>query len=245
MYEKQKSNFLGSLFLGLTISIGIIISAFIISKAMKDIKLAYQTIDVKGYAEGDAVADKATWTGSFSVRSNTLKEAYDKLDEQETIILRFIEKLGVPKDEIKLTPVRPYKIYKTNEKGYNTSDVEAYEVSRSFKINSSDVNLISKVSSQSSELISQDIDFNSQNPQYFCSNLDELKITLLGKAAKNARARANQLADSKVGAIREISQGVFQITPGLSSETSGYGMYDTSSINKKVKAVVTASFAIN
>jgi uncharacterized protein len=38
--------------------------------------------------------------------------------------------------------------------------------------------------------------------------------------------------------------GIFQITPLNSSETSGEGMNDTSSVEKTITAVVTASFAL-
>jgi hypothetical protein len=38
--------------------------------------------------------------------------------------------------------------------------------------------------------------------------------------------------------------GVFQITPITSTDVSDWGINDTSSLEKKVMAVVTASFAI-
>lgn len=38
--------------------------------------------------------------------------------------------------------------------------------------------------------------------------------------------------------------GVFQITPVTSNDVSWYGENDTSSFEKKIMAVVTASFAV-
>jgi len=38
--------------------------------------------------------------------------------------------------------------------------------------------------------------------------------------------------------------GVFQITPLYSGQTSGEGMNDTSSLDKTITAVVTATFAL-
>jgi hypothetical protein len=40
-------------------------------------------------------------------------------------------------------------------------------------------------------------------------------------------------------------QGVFQITARHSTDTSGYGMYDTATIEKTAKAVVTLEYAID
>ncbi len=59
--------------------------------------------------------------------------------------------------------------------------------------------------------------------------------------------RASSLAEnsgSKVGALKYASQGVFQITPLYSTDVSGYGRYDTSTIEKSVKAVVTIEYSI-
>ena len=39
-------------------------------------------------------------------------------------------------------------------------------------------------------------------------------------------------------------QGVLQITERHSTETSGYGVYDTATIEKTAKAVVTLEYAI-
>jgi len=70
---------------------------------------------------------------------------------------------------------------------------------------------------------------------------------MLAKATEDAKQRAISMANStgnKIGAIRSAKMGVFQITPVTSTDVSWYGENDTSSLEKKVMAVVTASFAI-
>ena len=47
-----------------------------------------------------------------------------------------------------------------------------------------------------------------------------------------------------MGALISASQGVFQITARHSTEVSSWGVYDTSTIEKTVKAVVTLEYAI-
>jgi hypothetical protein len=49
---------------------------------------------------------------------------------------------------------------------------------------------------------------------------------------------------NKIGSIRSAKMGVFQITPITSTDVSDWGVNDTSSLEKKVMAVVSASFAI-
>ena len=77
--------------------------------------------------------------------------------------------------------------------------------------------------------------------------LDELKIKMLAKASENAKLRAQTMATAvgnKIGLMRSAKMGVFQITPATSTDISDYGMNDTTSLDKKVMAVVTVSFAI-
>jgi hypothetical protein len=59
--------------------------------------------------------------------------------------------------------------------------------------------------------------------------------------------RAEELAKnsgSEVGTLKYASQGVFQITPVNSTDVSDYGIYDTSTVDKSIKAVVTIEYSI-
>ena len=70
---------------------------------------------------------------------------------------------------------------------------------------------------------------------------------MLAKATEDAKQRATSMANStgnKIGFMRSAKMGVFQITSVTSTDVSDYGENDTSSLDKKVMAVLTASFAI-
>ena len=70
---------------------------------------------------------------------------------------------------------------------------------------------------------------------------------MLSMATENARERAITMAratGNKIGLMRSAKMGVFQITPANSYDVSWYGENDTSSFEKKVQAVVTATFDI-
>ncbi|MBI2472074.1 MAG: SIMPL domain-containing protein [Planctomycetes bacterium] len=115
------------------------------------------------------------------------------------------------------------------------------------QIQSSDVNKIARISRESTELIEQDIQFESLAPEYFYTKLEELKIEMLAAATENAKERAVNMTNATgntIGFMRSARMGVFQITPVNSTEVSDWGINDTSSLKKKVTAVVTVSFAI-
>ena len=68
---------------------------------------------------------------------------------------------------------------------------------------------------------------------------------MLQEAAGNSKIRAERLAKSTgnwvIGVISAL-QRIFQITEPKSTQTSSWSMYDTSSIEKKVRTVVTMEF---
>ena len=89
------------------------------------------------------------------------------------------------------------------------------------------------------------------DPLYLVSNLEEIKMSLIGAATKNAQARAEEFAkngNASVGAMRSASQGAFYILPvGASVDSSDYGYggtYDKSTILKTARVVVTIDYNI-
>lgn len=66
----------------------------------------------------------------------------------------------------------------------------------------------------------------------------------LEQAVQDIGELAKQPIGNKIGLMRSAKLGVFQRTPVNSYEVSWYGRNDTSSLEKKVMAVVSASFAI-
>ena len=70
---------------------------------------------------------------------------------------------------------------------------------------------------------------------------------MLNEATKNAFERAEAIAKSTgnhAGAVITASQGVFQITGKDSVDAQDYGIYDISTIEKKITAVVRVSFKV-
>ena len=87
----------------------------------------------------------------------------------------------------------------------------------------------------------------SDAPEYFYTNLSDLKIEMLARATGNAKERAMGIAAStrnKIGVIRSAKIGTFQINPINSYDVSWYGNHDNSSLEKKVIAIVHTKFGI-
>lgn len=234
--------------LGVCIAVATIVSTVILSQGLLKIKkFSNEVISVTGSAEKKIVSDYIVWYAGFSRRDPDLKTAYAMLQEDLKKVKEYLASKMVKDDELTISQVNTEVLYKKNEKGNSTNEIEAYVLSQGIEVKSYDVSKIDDVSRQSTELIIQDVQFLSSSPEYFYTKLAELKVEMLSKATEDAKQRAISMANStgnKIGFMRSAKMGVFQITPITSTDVSWYGENDTSSMEKKVMAVVSADFAI-
>ena len=234
--------------LGVCIAVATIASSMILSQGfLKVMKFTREQITVTGSAQKDITSDFIVWRGEFTRRDADLKAAYAGLKADYEKVKRHLESKGVRESEINFSAVSTTTFYKKNEKGNDTNDIQGYTLGQAVEIRSSDVNRITEVSRQATDLIAEGVEFSSGSPEYFYTKLDELKIEMLAKASENAKARADNMvraAGNRIGFMRSARMGVFQITPANSTEISDWGMNDTSSLYKKVTAVVNVNFAI-
>ena len=70
---------------------------------------------------------------------------------------------------------------------------------------------------------------------------------MLSKTVKDDPIRTKTIAlqaGSKVGGLKKVNKGVFQITVPNSTRVSSWGSYDTSTIKKDITAVMGVTFAV-
>lgn len=234
--------------LGLCIAAATIVSTVILSKGLMQIKkFSNEVIDVTGSSEKNIISDYIVWKSEFSRRDVQLTTAFAQLADDLKKVKAYLLSKGIKEDEIIVSQVNTKVLYKKNEKGNDTNDIEGYLLSQVIEVRSYDVKKIDDVARQSTEIINQGIQIISGSPEYFYTKLAELKVEMLAKATENAKERAKSMAAStgnKIGLMRSAKMGIFQITPVNSYDVSWYGNNDTSSLEKKVTAVVNVSFAI-
>ncbi len=235
------------LLLGICLAFGFTVSAQSVSRALVRMRQA-NTIRVKGFAEQEITSDLASWTCRITARSKGLPDAYNRLEAARNATAEYLRKQGVAETEIDFLPVDTDTAYARDEKGKKTNTIEFYLLTQSIRVSTGRVDIVDKVSKSVTELIKRDIEIESFSPSYLVSDINEIKLDLLAKATENARSRAEILAANshgRVGSLCSASQGVFQITPLHSTDVSSYGRYDTSTIQKNIRAVVTLQFAID
>ncbi len=234
--------------LGICIALATVASSFILSRGfMALMKFQKELVSVTGSAQQIITSDLAVWRVEFSRRSTDPAAAYRALEADLARLRTYLSAKGVLADELSVAQVVATTLYKKNNDGYDTNEIEGYRLGQRVTVQSPDVRRITGIARDVTELIKEGLYLNSHPPEYFYTKLDELKVEMLARATENAKQRAESIARSagnRVGAVRSAKMGVFQITPPTSTDVSDYGVNDTSSLEKKVMAVVSASFAI-
>jgi hypothetical protein len=247
-HARQRGNStLGLLLLGATLATGLVIAAALVAGSLERIKLAGDRITVKGYAEEKVVSDAGTWRGSVVVRGRDLPSGARELEASASRLQALLQTLAGDAATLTVGPINSRPLYVLTSEGMQTNQVAGYELERSFELSSPDVQLVGRVAQQAAALVNEGVAVNAQPPQYFYQDLNSIKVRLIGAATRDAQSRAEQFAANsgvKVGALRSASQGVFQITRPNSTETADYGSYDTGTVDKVVKAVVTVEYAV-
>ncbi len=234
------------------IALAVIIAAFLFSNAFQNRNSSNDTISVTGLGKKDFVSDLIVWSGTFSKKSYTLKEAYAALDNDRENIRKYLTSKGINENEMVFSAVNFNKDFTTyyNENGSVKEQLfTGFTLTQSVTIQSKEVNKIEDISRQSSELINSGIEFYSNPPEYYYTKLAELKIKMIAEATKDASTRAKSIAenaDADLGNLKKSDMGVFQITGQNSSEDFSYGgSFNTTSKNKTANITVKLVYQVD
>lgn len=234
------------------IALAVILSAYLFSHAFQNRNQSNNTISVTGLGQKDFVSDLIVWSGSFSRKNMTLKEAYAALDSDRENIKNYLSGKGITANEIVFSAVNFNKdfAYEYNANGSTKAQIfTGFTLTQTVTIQSKDVNKIEEISRQSSELINSGIEFYSNPPQYYYTKLAELKIQMIAEATKDAKNRAKSIAENAgagLGHLKKSDMGVFQITGQNSSEDFSYGgSFNTSAKNKTANITVKLVYQVD
>lgn len=237
----------------LILSLGFIISASVLGYAFKQFGGEKNSIIVKGLAEKPIQADSARWEINLqtSRASDSVTESYQLLDQEIKTLQSFFVEHGFKATEMKLGNKSSQPYYQDVDQGDGKTirEFRGYVAMQSLVINTRDIQKIEKAAKDAYLLEEKGISIE-QKPQYLVSNLEEIKMSLIANATKNAHSRANEFAKVggvKVGAMRSASQGAFYILPesGSDDDSDYGGAYDKNTINKIARVVVTINYSID
>lgn len=241
-------NYIPHVLWSFVISLGVITSTWIASKTIKEIKLK-EYIDVKGYAEKKIFSESGCWEATISMASKDDMDARRRIGQKAEKIHHILKEMGFSPEEISFSSIRKNAVMAKTEKGRETNTLDYYELDQTIQVESKDIKNILSITKKIEPLNEQGIDISFRSPQFYypSDKMDQVKVELLGEATQNARNRALKIATNggaKIGRLIKARQGIFQVTAPNSSDMSDHGVYDTYSVEKVVKIVVTMGYSI-
>ena len=233
---------------GVALAVGLVISSLIFGWFYSKTKKGDEAITVTGSAKKRIKSDLVVWSAGVTAQSPQLTDAYKQLSDSIPKIKQYLISKGISENEMTISSIATTTLKKQDANGAETSEITGYMLKQSIDVRSNDVDKIAQIARQATELINQGILIESTPPQYYYTQIGDLKTEMLGEASKDAKVRAEKIAAStgnSIGAVRSAKMGVLQITAADSTEVSDMGMYDTTTIDKDLTAVVNISFAVD
>lgn len=237
------------LFIGAIVLLSTVIWSNAFSK--KEIKTYKNAVSVIGVSTKDVVSDKAVWRISVSKKSLDRAKNIKDITVDENKVRDYIISLGFDKEALSSSQISVDTNYKAKETGYgDTTIVENYETKSYFTINTDDVYKVSEGTNKLRQYSEENnIILSSNSTEYTYSKYESEKIPLLKLAIGDAQDRANALVNAtsgvsktSIGKILSARQGVFQVNSKNTESVSDYGNFDTSSIEKTIRATVSVDF---
>lgn len=194
------------------ISAGLCILGLFIKGGIDNFAFRDRVVSVRGLAERTVEANYVTWPMSYSIAGNDLTALYNKMTENNAIVVKFLTDNGIDRDEIS---VNPPDLYNADGNYYGGDRAKyQYNLSVSITVSSNKVNKVRELLDRTSELFTKGVAVNSNYVSYQFTDLNSIKPEMIAEATKNARTAADQFAkdsDSKVGKINTAHQGQFSV----------------------------------
>lgn len=253
MEHTVRVNWIGAVAtLALGVGISVVASTTLATRAYRarvtQLERADQSVTVKGSARAALRADTAVWSIQVSGRGPGLTDAFATLESGVAETIAFLQGQGFTPDALTLSPIHTSEHPVYDARGRATMNIEGYTLTRTVTVSTGEVDRVARAASAVTELLRQGISVISRPPEFTSSQLAGVKVDIIGRASADARARAEEVAartGARVAEVRTASQGVMQVTTPNSTEVSGYGIYDTSTIEKEASIVMTVTFGLD
>ena len=251
---KQISN---SVVVAIVLTIGMVWGAKIVSRTFLTARRSDDMIRVIGSARKEIHSDFIIWSGSVTEQAPTLANGYAGLKLKMGVVNGYLAGKGIPSADVATSAIGVETLYQQAKpviSGYvppvdpNTIRlIVGYRLSQSVEIKSHKVDLVERISRQSTELVSNGVVLQSRPPTYIYTKMSALKVSMQAEASKDARNRAEQIAQNAgchLGEVRFARMQVPSITPLYAASESDGGVDDTSALDKKITAIVVVGYGI-
>lgn len=228
-----------ALALGAVMAVGMAAGGGLIGSGIVNARVGDRHVVVRGLAERNVKADLAVLPLRFTASGEVLSEVQGVIDADLATVRRFLVAQGYPAEAISLGRL---EVADTRSREYGAQQGPRFILAQTVIVRTTDVDRVQATTRALNELVRQGVvlqDFNG--PTYAFTRLNSVRPAMIAEATASARTGAEQFArdsGSRLGSIREATQGSFQI---LARDEIGE---ESQSVDKKVRVVTTVSYRL-
>lgn len=220
-----------------------------LANGLVEMKRADREVTVRGVAQRDVQANRASWSVNYSESAYELQEALAEADADTRLIQGFLKDRGFNGESVQPGSAN---ISQSEERiDDKPTGRTIYSVSRSIAFSTDNVAGVQKIEATKDALAQQGLVVDGTNVSYEYTKLDTIKPEMIGEATKDARRAAEKFADdsgASVGGIRSATQGYFSVSArdeAASDQEYGSGGSTASSPDQKVRVVTTIVYYLD
>ena len=202
------------------LALGMAAGSHALASGLVDMKRADREVTVRGVAQRDVTANRASWSVGYSQSAYALPEALAAVDRDTGMIRAYLARQGFKGDMTKPGSAS----ISVSEEYVNgkTTGRSIYSVSRSISLRTSNVAGVQAVQANKDELAEKGLVVDSASASYEYTELDKVKPEMIAAATQDARSAAEKFANdsgSSVGKIKSATQGYFSVSSRDSAAT--------------------------
>ena len=200
----------------LLIATGIFSLGLFIKAGFDNFSYRDRVVAVRGLAEKEVTANKVTWPVVYKEVGNDLQQIYTRITNNNKIVSDFLTSNGISQSEIL---IQASTIVDMQAERYGSRDAQyRYNVTSVIVVTSSNIEKVNELIERQTELLKNGVAVVSGDYQYNTiyeyTNLNEIKPAMIAEATKAAREAADKFAadsHSRLGKIKNATQGQFSI----------------------------------
>lgn len=209
-------NTFSSLLLGLLVAIGLALAGYGVGQGFVEARALDRSVEVKGLAEREVLADTAIWPLQFVVAGDDLDALVARIESQREAVTAFLVARGFTADEISVSAP---SVVDRLAQAYSDPNVRLrYSVSQVVTVFSGRIDAVRGAARELLELGKAGVVLNQENfefrTQYLFNGLNEIKPAMIEEATRNGREVAAKFAadsESRLGKLKAARQGQFTI----------------------------------
>lgn len=204
--------------LGIAIFLGLAALGYQLAGSIVKFKEFERSVSVKGLSEKELPANIALWPIQFTRAGNDITQLYAGLEKDTQGIVSFLKDNGFDDSEVTVSP--PAITDKLAQQYGDTSKVELrYSATQDITVYTDKIDKVRATMKRLVNLGKRGIVFTGGNydnrTEFIFTRLNDVKPEMIEEATRKAREVAEKFAkdsNSRLGKIRQASQGQFSIT---------------------------------